>query len=111
MYAFVGLALILAPLCPWLFLKFKPWHDNEYTVDVFNRMILGVCALLVVTWCVGSWIYLSRHDLDSKYGWLIPMVGGVGIEVAFLAVFALVRLWIFKSGAAGMVQRGGGRRR
>jgi hypothetical protein len=96
MVAIYGVLVILAILAPWAFLKTKPWHDNEYQVLVFNRMILGMTAMFVVVWCLGSWMYLTSAQLDDVLG-IVMALGAVAVEVVMLVIFFFVRMWMFKS--------------
>ena len=93
----VILVLILFAIASFfVFFKFPPPGAQERQLKAYNGMVVGVCALVCITW------YMSvRTDfsgpLDQKN---IPLVG-IGGSAAFATVYMLVffavrNFWMFK---------------
>ena len=87
----IGLIVLFA------YLKFPPrYYANKKLVRVYDLMVMGVCALLILTWVLN----LRAEWMDTvNEKWWEPMaiIGALGIEIILLGLFFILRnFWIFK---------------
>ena len=88
--AIIGLLVLFA------YLKIPPAYASPQLVNVFNLMVIGVCALFCV-----AWFFHIRTDwmgtINDKYWLPVAIAGALGIEIVFLGLCFLIRnFWLFK---------------
>jgi len=88
--AIIGFMVLLA------YLKFPPPYANKKMVGTFDAMVMGVCALLCVSWVLHMRGELV-HTYEEKLWSPLAILGALGIEIVFLSLcFVLRNFWIFK---------------
>jgi hypothetical protein len=88
--AIIGLLVMFA------YLKFPPPYANPKLVNVFDMMVLGVCAFLCLIWALNirtTWM----GTINDRWWQPVAIAGALGIEIAFLGICFLLRnFWVFK---------------
>ena len=96
MGAIIFLLAIFAALVLFAYLAFPPAHGDKRLIGVFNRMVLGVCALLCFVWFLyarAEWM----GTIDDRWWLPLGVAGALAIEISFLTVFFILRnFWIFR---------------
>lgn len=93
----VTLMIFVSGLTFWGFFKTSPKHPNQKAVSIYNKMIVGVCLMMSVTWYffARTWFVNMARE---KYIALFGVAGACALATVILVVFALIRnFYIFKS--------------
>jgi len=87
-FGLIGLIVLAA------FIKFSPKTETPQLVSTFNKMVLGVGALL----CGAAYIsYAGDYSLSAELRAPMGIIAALGTEIVFLLVFLIVRnFFIFR---------------
>lgn len=80
----------------YVYLKFPPPYAKKRLVEIFNIMVLAVCALLCLVVALNIDSQYANTD-EENLGLPLAIAGALGVEIVFLALCFIIRnFWIFR---------------